>query len=326
MTENKPLLTISLTSAGDQTTVTLTHLQPVPKFLASALGTHDSILYPRKGPWVPWQKDTVDSGLTMTREMPGPWGLDQAVIWCRFVAEDLARTLAIYEDRPHENVPAYAMQFILNGVACNGWEALDAEFQKLPATTYPLGTFTLTQPTLRVTDPCYSVSTWCTGTLQAKPGRWRAQTVVGPTDWHARNHVLQVHHESLGDLPVLAYSELAKTEVHAGVDSGQCGFFDDALYPRTEDQFEYKGDTFYSKCCNATLDRMLPGGATIEDCGVVTSSGFGDGGYDVYVRRNEEGEVVLALLVFIGDSEEEDDGDEGADDEGADVVASEVQA
>lgn len=38
---------------------------------------------------------------------------------------------------------------------------------------------------------------------------------------------------------------------------------------------------------------------TIDDKGFVASSGFGDGGYDCYVSRNESGQVDALLIVFI---------------------------
>lgn len=40
--------------------------------------------------------------------------------------------------------------------------------------------------------------------------------------------------------------------------------------------------------------------------GVATHSGYGDGGYNCYVGRNEKGEIVAARIVFIGDEEDVD--------------------
>lgn len=50
--------------------------------------------------------------------------------------------------------------------------------------------------------------------------------------------------------------------------------------------------------------------------GVATSSGYGDGGYNCYVGRNKDGQIVAAEIVFISDEPEEDDWCE--DDEGFD--------
>lgn len=43
--------------------------------------------------------------------------------------------------------------------------------------------------------------------------------------------------------------------------------------------------------------------------GVATHSGYGDGGYDCYVGRNDKGDIVAARIVFIAPEEEEDVGD-----------------
>lgn len=41
--------------------------------------------------------------------------------------------------------------------------------------------------------------------------------------------------------------------------------------------------------------------------GVATHSGYGDGGYNCYVGRNAQGQIVAARIVFIGDEPEEDE-------------------
>jgi hypothetical protein len=43
--------------------------------------------------------------------------------------------------------------------------------------------------------------------------------------------------------------------------------------------------------------------------GVATHSGYGDGGYNCYVGRNDKGEIVAARIVFISDEDEENDED-----------------
>jgi hypothetical protein len=41
--------------------------------------------------------------------------------------------------------------------------------------------------------------------------------------------------------------------------------------------------------------------------GAVSSSGFGDGSYNVYGSKDESGEYVAFYVVFIGADEQEDD-------------------
>lgn len=289
--------------------------QPAPygRGLQSVLMSVDSMFFDEPGDEY-WEEDSDETAFRQTRLLTGPFALCAAHRYADRMAKDFKRCYDIFSEVSKkyepETLPCPDVELEFNGQPVADTTALDALVQQEPDKEYDLGQFTLTQPTLRVTDPCYDVGTWCTGTLQALPGRWSAKTVVGPTDWHVRVLTLQVSHESLGDVPVDSHESLEKAGLNAGVDSGQCGFFDDALYPRDSQQLEYEDGTFYNDCCRSTLDRSNPGGAVVRDMGAVSSSGYGDGGYEVYVKRDADGLVVLAQLVFIGDGEEEDDEDE----------------
>lgn len=46
---------------------------------------------------------------------------------------------------------------------------------------------------------------------------------------------------------------------------------------------------------------------TIDDCGFVSSSGYGDGGYSCWTARNDDGKVIAILVEFINDDDEEDE-------------------
>lgn len=118
----------------------------------------------------------------------------------------------------------------------------------------------------------------------------------------------QFNHE----LPLSDSFEL--TGIDVGVDSGQAGFFDLEKYAlAVSDKGERRADRgqtfeeFYDSVCDLTLDRKSFG---VVPFGCVSSSGYGDGGYECYVRRNEVGEAVEALIVFIGEYEEEEEGAE----------------
>lgn len=103
-----------------------------------------------------------------------------------------------------------------------------------------------------------------------------------------------------------------------GVDSGQAGIYDLSHYrsdtnddgrPHMKICGPYKkdGDLWYDMNCSITLDENL--GAGIIPNGVVSSSGYGDGLYKVYVT--DDGYIVDAVkIIFIGDdNSDESDSD-----------------
>jgi hypothetical protein len=151
-----------------------------------------------------------------------------------------------------------------------------------------LGTFSVNSETLRVTDPCYNKNTWCAGDLKkVKNGEWKANTLVfsaGLTGWGPRNAELRIFLP--GEIPTTKWT---KSKIDVGVDSGQAGFF--ANYPE-----EPRDDGWYDNICDLSLSRYE--GGVIQD-GVVSRSGFGDGGYKCYYRKNNEGKIVSAKIVFI---------------------------
>ena len=58
------------------------------------------------------------------------------------------------------------------------------------------------------------------------------------------------------------------------------------------------GDVWYRMCAHKTLSEKSWG---VYDEGVVTSSGIGDGSYDLYVLKNNEDKVVGFCIDFLLD-------------------------
>jgi len=83
-----------------------------------------------------------------------------------------------------------------------------------------------------------------------------------------------------------------------GVDSGQCGIFDDTIYPvDVESNGEYGDEnTFYGECCKLTLGDNQ-GGILKTGNGVVSSSGYGDGSYEVFCQYHD-GERIALMVDF----------------------------
>lgn len=169
-----------------------------------------------------------------------------------------------------------------------------------------LGSFAVGSDAIKASDPCYDDDTWCAGYFDALNGEWEAVAVISDErDWGHRVAELVVHHVDHTDA-----SEFEKCEFEAGVDSGQFGFYDLNRW-RTEGagrgEFGEKG-SFYGDVCELTLDEKKKGipGGVINGFGAVTRSGYGDGGYSVYVVRGEDGKAVAAKVVFISDEDEDE--------------------
>jgi len=175
-------------------------------------------------------------------------------------------------------------------------------------------------------DPCYTLEppTWCMGIIDnVKNGEWVAKIEnLDVSMWGNRVSKLIVAHP---DAVNIHGEEITLKEdfpdepldFRGGVDSGQFGFFDFDSYRNDEPVKEIKvnfnnsdkedGEHFYSVCCDITLADKRWG--TIPN-GVVSSSGFGDGNYDVFGIKNNANEYVAFMVVFIGEDEDEDEEDE----------------
>jgi hypothetical protein len=156
-----------------------------------------------------------------------------------------------------------------------------------------------------VSDPCYSVPTWCQHKLtDVLPGEYSSTAFKSDdTDgWGMRCAALvAVHSDYLND-------ELSWRTVYAatiGVDSGQCGIFDMESYRNdsianeiTAPDMDFmlpcdgEGDKWYEKMCRLTLADEQWGS---YNTGVVSSSGCGDGSYRLLVGKHKGKIVGIAI-------------------------------
>lgn len=182
-----------------------------------------------------------------------------------------------------------------------------------------LGNFTITGQ-MKVSDPCYRPEVWCSGVLDTKPGVWEAAIMVLDNEdtggWGSRVAVLAVKHKDCSiplatdtisetsdylKLSLLNEWKIAGFEV--GVDSGQAGFYDNDNFINRNGGEDEK---WYEKMCNITLSKEQAG---VFTDGVVTSSGYGDGGYPCIFHTGISGKVDFAYIIFIGDDDEEQEED-----------------
>ena len=174
--------------------------------------------------------------------------------------------------------------------------------QKGLAMKIKVGSFQISSSKVIVTDPCYSIGIWCQGIIPSvKNGTWLASVLQTKIEgWGDRNTSLIVTHQ---DYPDADPARLAEFEV--GVDSGQAGIFDLKSYPDDDNHGKYNDESsFYGNACSITLNTANSAG-TLYDTGVVSRSGFGDGGYNCYTASNDAGEVVAIRIVFIPEYDEE---------------------
>lgn len=178
-----------------------------------------------------------------------------------------------------------------------------------------------------VSDPCYSLDTWCQTKLNnVLPGKYNVDVQKSDEgDWGTRVSSITIIHED--------YEDTDDWEQHSecGVDSGQCGIFcmtgyrNDELSegittPENDFVLSYndnEGDKWYEKMCKFTLSKDQFG---LYDTGVVSSSGLGDGQYPLDVMMDGD-KIVGMRLEYLGHSDEEllDEGNDCCDECGAEL-------
>ncbi len=211
-----------------------------------------------------------------------------------------------------------------------------------------VGSFELTGQ-MRVSDPCYDRHTWCAGIVpDMKPGTYDAYIVrTNDEVFGERVERLVVRRRGArfdistadivrgDDEKVYWWRPWKRLDIEVGVDSGQCGFFDDGLFRQdysllgkngvklhekldaakaAGDQAEadalqkkldvklaglpagFGDNPWYTACCNLTLSSV---GAGVIPYGAVSSSGLGDGSYNAFACYNGKGEGVMACVLFL---------------------------
>lgn len=160
-----------------------------------------------------------------------------------------------------------------------------------------------------ISDPCYELDTWCTGTVEnMKNGVYNCYAhMIDERSWGMRvGEISMVHVDT--ELPHNPLWEELDADI--GVDSGQCGFFDHEFYMHVggaADDFKFDDGSFYAKACAITLGAA--GHGVFDEYAFVSSSGYGDGSYQAYTHRTlkDDSEQIDAVkLVFIGDETDEE--------------------
>lgn len=219
-------------------------------------------------------------------------------------------------------VPDEEADFIEEDLKMHGDEIIKKEFPKVEICdlfqtedvhyaekTISYGEITLGKK-VQVTDPCYDPDVWCTEVIENMlPGKYNTfATIVNKGMLGRRVAELTIAHESV-ELSSLKFTKTVAGDI--GVDSGNCGFFDCDKYREAKEAdikfVEEHGDDeigpFTSKWWSIS-DNLRALGGTLDDWGVLSHSGYGDGGYDLYLAYDESGEnVVAAKIVYLYNEE-----------------------
>jgi len=162
-----------------------------------------------------------------------------------------------------------------------------------------------------VSDPCYTVPTWCQHKLtDVLPGEY--QCMVQKFDdlyWGNRCSFIIAVHKDYNTEDKLNWRKVSTADI--GVDSGQAGIFSMETY-RKDDVFvtgqsnfskmygtsnrgkDDGGEEWYGHMCDMTLEGE--GWGTYPN-GIVSRSGCGDGSYELRVAKHK-GKVVGMVLDF----------------------------
>ena len=149
------------------------------------------------------------------------------------------------------------------------------------------GTFTC-NGALRISDPSYNKSTWCTALLEkCKKGQWAVYGCEASLKaWGPRvTGLIAVH--SKHELSSL-WDNIRLVPASIGVDSGSCGIF-------PEESYEDEGNGNWM--ASSTLEY------TAWMSGVVSSSGCGDSVYHACYATDAEGKVCGIIVIYVSGAE-----------------------
>lgn len=174
-----------------------------------------------------------------------------------------------------------------------------------------IGRFSLGNKVM-VSDPCYGTNTWCQGVLEnVRKGFWDAYLKMSDEGlWGNRVAELVAinldYNGEYGSLKSEDINELQEFEV--GVDSGTAGIFDYEYYCKYHNEKDAYDEWYDKQIVNQFFPTFDSSGWQKSIFtgfkGVASTSGYGDGGYDCYVARNTEGEIIGIKIVYISDDDE----------------------
>lgn len=149
-----------------------------------------------------------------------------------------------------------------------------------------------------ITDPCYDKGTWCRTTQELPEGEYDCWVeIVDCGKWGKRIAKSTIIKEDCDYDDDIFWSECV---AEIGVDAGLAGFFDNKP--------DYNDDAWSDFCDMLGGDSWVVDENTAAKCnGFFTSSGFGDGCYDVFALYNKDDKLIGYTIEFIKEENEEDE-------------------
>lgn len=126
-----------------------------------------------------------------------------------------------------------------------------------------------------ITDPCYGKDVFCRMTIACKPGLYKGYAeTYDEGKWGKRVASISIFYDKI--------QEVGEMECigRIGVDSGLAGFFNNKP--------DFSDDEWSEFC-----DKLKDGYAWCFCNGIFSSSGFGDGIYDVYTNKEHNAFVIV---------------------------------
>ena len=163
--------------------------------------------------------------------------------------------------------------------------------------------FVINSGKVHITDPCYKADSDPCYNIPAKNGEWNCDVKCDGD----RVSEFAAHH--VDDIENLIYN----MEINCSVDSGQLGIFDAENYVGDTDDDERE---WYFNICRVTcpdwdgVKENRPSYGIIPDgTGFVSSSGYGDGCYSVYLAKDNNGDLMGFRVTFIDENDEDENDD-----------------
>ena len=134
--------------------------------------------------------------------------------------------------------------------------------------------------TIEITDPCYREDVWCRmNDVKIKPGEYTCYITID-------------EHDIVHSIAIELSNEKNKSKWECigsiGVDAGLAGFF--------ENKPDFNDDEWDVFCRNLSKEEREGINGHFVDSGFFSNSGYGDGQYKVFARKNEE-DVPVALKI-----------------------------